>query len=428
MGTFSTALALVATFAMLSGPGLAPLVLREISSAPGSLADILGLALQALVWTFLLAAVALFATTAILGYPRDIAVLVVLLAPLPDTRPALANLAASFNARFRLRHVAVFQVAQALVYGTIAVVVISASLGVSGLAIATVGAALCATMLALALLRAEFRVWPRLRQPPRRAWSLLWTSMPIAGINLVATVYARLDILMLSVLATSSTVALYTVPYGLVRLSYMIPSVASAAFFPLLSRRLETDRAEAEYLFFLVVRVFLFLSVPVSLLLALSSPALMPFVFGDRYSQSAAVLQIMAWTTVFSFLNYIFWYGVLAVRRERAVLVVQIVGLAVNLALNALAIPAYGASGAAAALVVSDLIVVAGQGLVVHRHLFRVPLFDLLFKPLVAGVVVVPAALLVSTWSSVGGAITGAVAYPAALLVLRSVRSKSGGR
>src|SRR5207249_9994292 len=137
-------------------------------------------------------------------------------------------------------------------------------------------------------------------------------AVPIGGINLVAVVYAWVDVVMLSVLSTSTKVAFYTVPYSLVRLSWLLPSVVSAAFFPLLNRRLTSDRAEAEYLFFLVVRVFLFLSVPLSLVLVLSSPTPLPFLFGASYSHSVPVLQIMAWTSVPGFQHYVLCYGVLA--------------------------------------------------------------------------------------------------------------------
>jgi O-antigen/teichoic acid export membrane protein len=248
--------------------------------------------------------------------------------------------------------------------------------------------------------------------------------VPIAGINIVAVVYARVDIVMLSVLSSSSKVAFYTVPYSLVRLSWLLPSIISAAFFPLLSRTLESDRAEAERLFFLVVRVFFFLSIPISLLLALSSPTLLPFVFGDAYSHSVTVLQIMAWTSVLGFQNYVLWYALLATRKERAVLFIQIAGLAVNLGINAVAIPLYGSTGAATALLISDLVVIAGQVVLIHRTLFSIPFADLLTKPLVAAAVVVPVATAIAIRTAIGGALAGAFLYAAILLALRYVTAE----
>jgi O-antigen/teichoic acid export membrane protein len=197
-----------------------------------------------------------------------------------------------------------------------------------------------------------------------------------------------------------------------------VPSVVSAAFYPLLSRRLSSAREEAEILFFLVVRAFVFASVPIALVFALAAPVLLPFVFGLRYGASAHVLQIMAWTSVFGFQNYILWYGMLASHRERAALFVQLIGLGLNIGTNAVAIPLWGPSGAAAALVASDFFVVAGQAMLIHRHLFRVPFADILNKPVAVGAVVIPAAVVISIWNAVGGAVFGALAYAGALLVL----------
>jgi O-antigen/teichoic acid export membrane protein len=417
-GHYSTALALVALFTIFSGAGLAPLTLREMTSARERQADILGATLQALGWTFCFAIGALFAGTALLGYPREVLVLVLLLAPSLFLDPALANLAAAFNARSRLFYVALFQIAQSVVYGTFAVAVIALSFGVKGLALSTIAASLSASVLALVLLRTKLGVRPRLRQKARRVWTFVRAAIPVAGINLVAVVYAWVDVVLLSVLTTSTKVAFYTVPYSLVRLSWLVPSVVSAAFFPLLSRTLESDRSQAEYLFFLVVRVFLFLSMPVALVLALSSPTLLPFVFGHAYSHSVPVLQIMAWTSVFGFQNYVLWYGVLAARRERTIFGIQLAGLVLNIAINAAAIPLYGPSGAAMALVISDLVVIAGQVVLIDRSLFHVPVIELLKKPVAAAVFVVPVAVAVATWSAVGGAVVGATGYALVLLAL----------
>jgi O-antigen/teichoic acid export membrane protein len=129
----------------------------------------------------------------------------------------------------------------------------------------------------------------------------------------------------------------------------------------------------------------------------------------------------MAWTSVLGFENYVLWYGVLAARKERPVLYIQLTGLVANVAINAFAIPVYGARGAAVALVASDFLVVAGMTVLIHRHLFRVQLGTLLAKPVAGGLVAVPVAVLVATHTAVGGAIVGAAAYVALLLLLRYV-------
>ena len=170
-----------------------------------------------------------------------------------------------------------------------------------------------------------------------------------------------------------------------------------------------------------MVRVFLFLSVPMALVLAIGAPTLLPFIFGDRYAASTSVLQVMAWTSVLGFQNYVLWYGVLATHKERAALGVQLVGLVVNVALNLVASPLYGATGAALALVISDLVVVVGQTMIVHRHLFRVPWMQVLARPTVTALVVLPLTVLLASESALGAAVAGAACYCAMLLALRYV-------
>jgi O-antigen/teichoic acid export membrane protein len=112
---------------------------------------------------------------------------------------------------------------------------------------------------------------------------------------------------------------------------------------------------------------------------------------------------------------------VLAARKERPVLLIQLAGLVANVALNVVLIPLFGPSGAAVSLLASDFIVIAWMTVLVHRHLFRVPVARLLLKPTGAGVVAIPLAALVATRNALGGALIGVAASVAVLLLLQYV-------
>jgi O-antigen/teichoic acid export membrane protein len=392
-----------------------------MTSAPARANEIVGASLQALGWTTVVAATALFAGAAALGYEHEVLVLVAVLSPLVLLIPVGAVLTSAFNARARLVYAAWFQVAQAITYGVLATAAIASSVGVTGVAVSTTLAAAVAVGLGLALLHRKLGVSPSLRQPRSEVWALLRAATPFGAIGVIGVVYDRVDTLMLSVLSSADDVARYAVPYSFLRLSWIIPSVISAAFFPLLSRVIDAASVEAERLFFLVIRALVFLSLPLALLLTLASPDLLPFIFGHRYAGSVAVLQILAWTLVLTFPNYVLWYGLVARRRERQAFFVAAAGLLANVVVNAIAIPVYGPSGAAAALVVSEIVVLGGYGLLVHRHVFRLPLRTLLAKPLGVGAVVIPIGVLASTQSAAGGAVGGAAAYAGLLLAFHYV-------
>src|SRR5262249_45952963 len=182
-GHYSTAIALVSLFTIFAGAGLAPLALRELTSAPERADEILGTTFQALGVTFAISVVALLVTAVVLGYPREVLVLVLVLAPSLFFDPSLANLASAFNACSRLEYVALFQVTQAAVYGTLGVIVVTASFGIAGLAVASVTAGATAFALALALLRAKVGWRPRLRQAARRLRAFLRSAVPIGGVH-----------------------------------------------------------------------------------------------------------------------------------------------------------------------------------------------------------------------------------------------------
>jgi O-antigen/teichoic acid export membrane protein len=420
-GHYSTALALVTLATVISGAGLGPLALREMTADPDRQGEILGLAFRALAWTACVASIAVVVAALVIGYPRQVMVMVLVLVPLLALLPGLAILGSAFNARSRLVYVARFQLVQTVIYGALALAVVASGAGVTGLAVATVAGAFGGAIYGVVLLRRKLSLSIDLGRSRRRAFSFIRAATAFGAIGLVGVVYDRVDVLMLSVLSNARKVAEYTVPYGFLRLTWIVPSVVSAAFFPLLSRHLAAQREDAERLFFLVVRMFLFVSLPLSLALAVWSPTLLPFVFGSRYEVSVPVLQILAWTIPLTFLNYVLWYGAIAVHLERRAFLIDLCGLAANVVVNAIAIPLYGPRGAAWALVVSEVVILIGQGLLIHRRLFAVSLRALLLKPVLAGVVVIPVAVLLGSRSPGAGAVVGCIAYVVVLLAARYV-------
>jgi O-antigen/teichoic acid export membrane protein len=417
-GDYSTAVAFVAIFTVFSGPGLTTLSLRELTSFPERQSDILGVAFAALAWTCGATAIALFIAALGLRYSHQTMILILVLSPLLAIEPLIGNIAAAFNARSRLIYVAGIQLARSLAFGGLAVLLIAISEDVVGLAIATLAAGLIGAIVGLALLRRKIGIHIRLSRARDATWSFLVAALPFASLGLVGVIYDRVDTLMLSAIAGPVDVAHYAAPYGFLRLAWILPSVVSAAFFPVLSLRIGSSPSEAKYMFVLVVRLFLALGIAVSLMLAVGSATLLPFLFGHEYAGAVPVLEVMAWASVCAFLNYILWYGIVVAHQERPVALVQIAGLVLNVAVNAVAIPLYGPTGAAAAFLISEIAVVVGQTILVHRKLFPLPILTLLLKPIGVVVVVVPATLVVATQNRALAAVGGGIAELVLLVAL----------
>jgi O-antigen/teichoic acid export membrane protein len=232
-------------------------------------------------------------------------------------------------------------------------------------------------------------------------------------------IYGRIALLLLSKLGDERAVAVYNLPLTIVELTFLVPAAIATAFFPLLTRQLGQDRADAERSFDLLLRLFLFGSVAVSLVLALGGTELITFVFGDRYAPSGEVMAVLAVTVVANFLNYLAWYGLLAGQRERRRVPAVLAGLALNVGLGIALIPGHGARGAAIALVVSDAFMVGWLLLIVHRQVIALRPYAIVLRALPAAVAATAVALVPLPG---GGAVSGFAASGVWIAVLLATR------
>jgi O-antigen/teichoic acid export membrane protein len=334
---------------------------------------------------------------------------------------------AVFNARRLLRYPSMLTLASAFVASGVGIALVAAGVGPAGLLIGSLAAQALAMFLGYRLLltRLGHRVRPHL--PTAEVLRFIRSAIPIAATSGLAIIYQRLDILMLSKIAGDKVVAIYTVPYSLVQMSWILPQVVGAAYFPLLNEELRTDRERARRSFFLVVRLFVVASLPVVLLLTVGGRPLLVGVFGEQYAASSGVLAILAWASLLGFQSYVLWYAILAGHLEGRVVRIMAVGLLVNAALNAVLIPRFGPEGAAAALLVSDLLVILAQVRLVHREIFRVPWGVLLVRPLLAGIPTAAAVIALRPWGGITAAIGGSLIYVGVLMALRYVTWEEWG-
>ena len=156
----------------------------------------------------------------------------------------------------------------------------------------------------------------------------------------VASVYNRVDVLLLRRLLTSEAVAIYAAPYRILDLTQIIPSSLTATIMPSLcrvgepeSRTLHPRRAMR---FLLVIACLLVVAVTIA------APWITLLLFGQKYRASIPVLRVLIWATVPMFWNFVLNAQLIANSFDRAILYSASVGLGVNLGLNLLLIPRFG--------------------------------------------------------------------------------------
>jgi O-antigen/teichoic acid export membrane protein len=420
-GYYSIALSLVGIFGILSEAGLGFMAMRRFIEEPRQQSAVLALALTAELLTGLLAVAAMVPLALLLGYPSAVIVPVAVGGLIVLAQGFLSPIDALFHARRIVAYAAIAVAVGWVVTAGVGFLALVLGGGPAWLVAAMAAGYAVAAGVGGSLVPAKIGARVGLSLDLSAALRFVRASLPIAAAGGVAVIYQRVDTLIVSKLESASAAALYSVPFTLVQFFLVIPSIIGGAYFPVLSAELESNRERAQESLVLLNRIFMLTSATVAIGLTFAAADVLSLLFGHRYDDSATTLSILAWTIPCLFLQQLYWYALLARYRERVALLIGLVFLAVNVALNFVLVSAHGIEGAAVALLITDVGITAVQGLVLHRSGLQLPAARLLAKPLLAAVPAIAAGLLLHPVSGIVAGVSAAAIFALVLLVLAYV-------
>lgn len=354
-GEYAIVLALAPILLVFADLGISTLLARELAQAPERREELAG----TLLWFRLAAsAVVVLGSLAVVPFlPYDHHVRVgILIACAGVSLLSIGSFATPFfQVSLRLDLVALLDcVTAALTIGLVAAVTL---LDLGFYALVGVNAVVGVANVAFASLLVR-RFWrPSLRLDRVLARRLVADGLPLAAVIVLGLLHFRLDAVLLSLLRSPEDVGVYTVAYRFLEQALVLPVVFMAAVFPLLAVAVRAgDAAEV------VRKAFSFLllvALPLSLGLVVLAGPLVTLVAGDGFEDAVTPLRILAPALVFTFVNAVFAGVLIALNRQRALIVVSLAGLTLNVLANLYAIPRFGYVGAAVTTVISE-----GAGLV----------------------------------------------------------------
>jgi O-antigen/teichoic acid export membrane protein len=185
--------------------------------------------------------------------------------------------------------------------------------------------------------------------------TMLIEAWPLAVAGLLITFTARINVLILTGLRTMEEVGHYGAAYRLVEPLGFLPLAIVVSLFPLMSVYVEKDPRQLRHYFNAGFKIAALLSFGVAALLVILAPLLIVLVYGSEFAAATETLQMLGASVPFWFCNVVFLHLVIAIGQQKRSLRVFGVMLVVTIALNLLAIPRWGAAGAAGATVLTEL-------------------------------------------------------------------------
>lgn len=192
------------------------------------------------------------------------------------------------------------------------------------------------------------------------ALELLRDSWPLMFTDILVLIYMRVDKIMLGEMSGNRELGIYSVAVLIAEVLYLIPTVINSSVFPSIvqaravSEELFQDRLQRLY------NLMAFLAYAVALPLTFSAEWLVPLLFGPGYAEAAPMLVGLVWAGLFINLMIARSYFLTVMNWTRLHFTVDFLGCLLNVALNLVLIPRYGAMGAVAASFVTYWFVVHG--------------------------------------------------------------------
>lgn len=346
-----------------TGRHLIRAVAHDPTGAPGRLWEVLSLRLPLMLLAFVLVNAACLLVRPSLA-PTLLVVTLYLL--LQDVQFTYAAFFVGLE-RYRLR--TVLDVAGQAVLAGLTLLLASRGGGLRSLLWAYVGA--YATVVAVTTLVISRRYGaPQTRWSRAGVWGVARLSLPIFGVTLLDAVHNRADTVMLGFLRPMPEVAAYAAAYRLLEVSRLGVRPIALIFFPIcVALAARHDWPGLRELFGRLVRISLAIGALAALLVVLGGEIIVPLVFGPGYADAVPLVRTLFLGTPMLFTGLLAVALIHTLHLEPAAIRAGAACVAANVLLNAVAIPHWGAIGAAAVSLTTQALWTVWLASIVLGHL-----------------------------------------------------------
>jgi len=182
---------------------------------------------------------------------------------------------------------------------------------------------------------------------------LLRGATPFAGLAVLASIYWRLDVLLLQRLVGPAEVGIYSASYRLMFLLTLVPESFMNAVYPNMARTWREDRPQFVRLAERSLRYLVAFALPAAVGAYVLAEPVVLLIYEVDFARSVAVLSLLIFAVIPIYMNNVFYRALFAAEQQFKSVFILVVNILVMAASGIWLIPRWGAVGAAAALLIS---------------------------------------------------------------------------
>lgn len=242
-------------------------------------------------------------------------------------------------------------------------------------------------------------------------------------IGIFSTLDFQIDALLISIFLDTENLGWFSSAQTLVLGFWMMPTALRSALYPIMARYHQEDYNKLVRLYQVVNRYLIIIALPITVGVALLVNPIINLIYTDSFAPAAAVLQIMIWAVLFSFLDVPNARLMLIYNKQIWTAWITGISMMTNILLNLWLIPTLGIRGAAIARTVSSFLFTFLIYLYVQFHFIRSSIIPYLWRPLFATIIMSIAVFPFRNAPIYIPVLFGAFVYSLAIILLKAIPS-----
>jgi O-antigen/teichoic acid export membrane protein len=216
------------------------------------------------------------------------------------------------------------------------------------------------------------------------AKSLIKDSWPLMPHKISMVIIANIDMIMISKMMDNYSVGIYAMAYKIYLILIFLASIMTKVLFPALIKTNELKEAQ-DRRFIKFYRLMGMISISLILIYYFVGRDILLFAFGEEYSQSVLILNILIIAVFFSFINSVCDQWFVIQNYTKSFLFRTVIGAFINIILNIWFIEIFGLYGAAYATIITMLYITyfsnfMSKNSLKNLHLINQAFFGFLIK------------------------------------------------
>jgi O-antigen/teichoic acid export membrane protein len=268
-------------------------------------------------------------------------------------------------------------------------------------------------------------VRPKLGVDLQRWREILVESFPIGLGALLRRSYARIDVWLLAALRGSEAAGIFSLAYRVAVQTASAAVTVGTAILPRLSLLASTARDQLRRAFECLLVIFLAVSIPGAGVVAAWAGPLVFLLVGREFVASVEPLRLVAITIITALPDTLLFFCLVALGKEKVATLCVAVSVAANIVFDLALIPSLGVRGACLGTIAAEWIYFPLSLAVIQRTLGISSIWQVVGKPLVAGVGMWAVIWMAGPDRPVLSSVAGLAVFLALFVGLRALPSES---